>query len=417
MKYALIMSCSSTRTVKPKVCVEDLHADLDMNTACEAWVNTLKCHKPDITPSELYRGRGFISLAKIRSEFVIDDTLIVTGGQGLINIDEKIVPYDFTANPKETHNITQKVTKEPFVGTVWWRKINELRKNTPTPVADYAKNNPDTFILIACSKLFLRYIADDVLSIPTEQLKNISILLSASSITSVPIQLRPYIVPFTKEAIADLTGNRNDGHHRAAYKFLSKAEQDESFLTTTNNERIEYFKSLSTDTTEQIAQVDLRQVFKDRPELLEMSSDAAYAIIRKEFGTIGGKMFFAGLFRELSGIQIKTTADEVGLAKDVLESMDFMATSCQASEEIEVLTDVKTFIEAIQSLSTSSNIGFTSSNIYAWAKKYYEVQNNTIPNILTSTQKITKLLKSNLDILNIEIAIVAGSKGFSVVSK
>src|SRR5690348_11554200 len=232
VQCGLITACSSTRTVAPLVRVQDMPLNLNMQEALDWWTDAAKTSLGDsatITPGEQYRGTGFNTLVRIQSLYPLE-TRIVTGGAGLIKLDEPIVPYDFTANKNEEHNIWQHVTKEPFVQTVWWKKINALRDKGENPVADFVRSIPGLTV-ISTSKVFLRYIAGDILSLSTEERKKVRILLPASSLGSVPAQLRPMIIPFSRHAVAHLPGNRNDTSHRAAEMFFEEAASNPEWLS------------------------------------------------------------------------------------------------------------------------------------------------------------------------------------------
>lgn len=410
IKFALITSCSHTRTMDPVAEVAKLPTGLTMATALQKWLEMLQQSTVLITPGELYRGLGFSTLTKIKEEFHPDSVYVVTGGQGLISLDENIAPYDFSADKKEPHNIHQKVTNEPFVQTVWWKMINQARKQTPTPIADLVKGYQGDLVLISCSKIFLRYISDDILSIPPNLWSKVRILLSASSIGGVPAQLRPFLVPFDRSAISHMPGNRNDNNHRAAQKFLELVEHEEGFATLVNTKQADY---LSTEAEAGPAH-RVEQILKDHPELLKQHPDEAYHKVRRMYGTVGGRLFFRSVHRSLSGAEITVESGDVDQASDILQSMNLSSYSGPSlvGEDV-VLQHLKLFVEACKRLPKPPT--FTAVDVVAWAERYFAMKNLQVPDILSSPNKLTFTLKNNAALLGlVESGTGGGTKAYTL---
>lgn len=411
--FALITNCSSSRTIEPIARVGKIPPNQTMKSALANWAEQLNVPEDKLTtPSELYRGMGFMTIAKIMEQYKPNDVKIVTGGQGLISLDEKIVPYDFTANKAEPENIWQAVTQEPFVQAVWWRMINDLRGKSATPIADYVKETNYDFYLISMGKVFLRYIAEDILSIPFADRPKIKILLAASSTGSVPAQLRPMIIPFDREVIAHLPGNRNDGNHRAAQYFLSLMEEDEEFANGTTEFQRQAFSS----TAENIApsKIDLATLFENRPHLLQLDMDTAFKAIRKEFGTFGGKMYFRSEWRKAKGLDISINPEDIDSAKNALSGLSFLQnvnTQTSNSEEDDVLKGIKTFLEALKIIAPHAV--FNAANVCEWGKTFYTPL-NPAPQAMTQPNKLAYILKNNADLLNIQETGIAGATSYTL---
>ena len=406
MEFCLITSCTHTRTALPVIEVKDMPSGLKMSEALDWWLKGLKSTPPSITPGELYRGLGFSTLTKIVEEFKPSKVNIVTGGQGLIDIGEKIVPYDFTADKKEQYNIHQKVTSEPFVQTVWWKMINEATGRTPTPIKTLVEGFQGDLILISCSKVFLRYISDDVLSINPDYWNRIRILLSASSVGSVPAQLRPFIVPFDRSAISHLPGNRNDNNHRAAWKFMDLIREEEGFASLPNTKQADY---MSVDSPQ--GNIQLEQIFKDHPDLLKMTVEEAYSKVKRMYGTVGGRIVFRSVHRAFSGVKITTDSADVDQALSVLTSMDLAKGGGDANED-EDLTTLQVFVDACKKLPY--NPTFTSVDVCNWAAKYFEKKNKQPSETFTSPNKLSFLLKNNTTLLGLIENSSGSGKSYSL---
>lgn len=410
MKAALITNCSHTRTIPPVVRVQDMPIGLTMQQALAWWCEQLGRYESTITAGELYRGISFSTLANIMEKFAIPPNLvrIVTGGQGLIDLTEKIVPYDFTASAKEEYNIHQHVTSEPFVQTVWWRMINQKRYSKLTPVATYIEDSLKTndIVVIALTKVFLRYISEDFLSTSPALLQRVRILLSASSVGSVPAQLRSYIIPFDRYAIAAAPGNRNDTNHRAALKFLTLAAEDPNFLTLSNVKQAEVingnsFGGVSVGSTQGTrAEINIEQILRDTPTLLEMDSERAYTIVRRLYGAIGGRMNFRGIHRKLTQKPLED-GDDLHIGAEILAGMNLkpVAPAIKADNEDTAIMAIRVFVSAASALGR--DISFTTEQIILWATEYFRRKGEELPDVFTE-QKLPFLLRSNLDALGIQ---------------
>lgn len=411
--YTLITNCSHTRTVEPKVKVGEMPTNQTMQSAADWWVNELNSHTADITPRELYRGIGFSTVAKIEEQFKPDTIKIVTGGQGFIDIDEQIVSYDFTAAKNEPHNIWNAVTAEPFVQSVWWRKINQMRFGKPLPIAAYVNDCDDELVLVSCGKVFVRYIAEDLLSISKEGLSKLRILLAASSVGSVPAQLRPYIIPFDRDVIAHLPGNRNDGNHRAALLFLTYWHEDPEFRNASIEAQRTRFIS-GTSSTSTRTQLDLDALFKSRPELLAMDVDRAYSVVRREFGTFGGKMYFRSAWRLANNHSIEVDESAVPGAAASMAGLTFMQPSnasahSQGHEEDEILVHLRLFGQALKTVAPYAV--FNAANISQWAESHY---GESVLPALKQPNKLAYIIKNNADLLGFIEVDSGGAKAYKL---
>lgn len=422
----LITSCSSTRMIAPVIRVGDLPSGLTMQQALERWMQLLNAQPASLTPRELYRGLGFSTLVKIQDQFDLDSVKIITGGQGLIDMDEKIVPYDFTAHPKEPENIHQKVTSEPFVQTVWWKMINTARGKSSSPISELVSKNPGRYVIISASKIFLRYASDDILSIPFDQRSKIRILLTASSLGSVPAQLRPMIIPFDRSSVSDLPGNRNDNNHRAAQKFLEMIANPE-FATLNVTQQMAYIESRDgslpgnfgggglSSGVRRTPRADLEKFLKERPHYLNLPFEDAYKMTQRALGTIGGRMYFKSIIRQMNGEMVTSTPTEIENAIEALQALGGAislegGSSTAGPEEEAALKGVRAFVEALKALAPRAM--FNAADICRWAPVYYQKQSTPVPYLMESPIKLSFILKNNTTILGLE----ANGKGYTILS-
>lgn len=406
-RIAIITSCSSTRLTPPIVKVADMPTGLSMQEGLKWWVNALNSVPRDklVKPRVQYQGLGFFQLAKIHERFPIVSTHIITGGQGLIDIDEPIAPYDFIASPKYPSNVTLHVTTEPFVHTVWWRGINALRNKGSSPIATLINSDNVDVVIFACSKNFLKYVSEDILT--AQHRDKVKILLSASSMGSVVAQIRARVVAFDRQHLADVPGNRNDVHQRALFTFLDAAEKNPAILTADIQEAQKVF---SNSTKDSAPQIDIEALLRGNSAYMEMEPEEAYKLVRRQHGTIGGRMFFYGIFRKVQGVSIEVDKDDVDAAKEALEGLSFVQKPTQASttNDDASLQSIKTFVLAVGSLPTE--VIFNAADILSWAQKFYRGK-IIIPSVYDSVNKLAFFVRDNASILGLEKVTKAGSSG------
>jgi hypothetical protein len=404
-----------------------------MSGASIWWLGSMSKHKPDITPREQYRGLGFSTLVKIQEQFPeVEEIKIVTGGTGLTDLDAKIVPYDFTASKNEEHNVYQHVTAEPFVQTVWWKMVNSGMGKGQSPIHDLAEEHPNDLILISCGKVFLRYIAEDILNIANSLRNNVRILLSASSVGSVPMQLRPMMIPYDRSIISHLIGNRNDSNHRAAQFFLNLAKEEPGFLDLPLEKQIPYFADGKGPNKDGllVTQAAIEKTLSDNPSYLQMDSEACYRLVRREHGAFGGRGLFKQIFRKMGGKDhisqqlgaITVSDEDQDASMNALQGLSFLtetkSASAAPSVEEAALIGLKTFLAGLQKLAPQAL--FTASDVCQWAQKYYAAATTTtapdnLPLLFKSPNKLVHTIKNNLDLLNLREVEVQSGKAYQLI--
>lgn len=415
--YTLITSCSSTRLVPPVIRGRDLGTGLTMQEALEGWLALLEANPPSITPREQYRGIGFTDLVKIQEAYVVDDIKIVTGGAGLVGLDEPITPYDFSASKSEHENMHQVVTAEPFVQPVWWGMINQARGKTSAPVAKLLEASTSTYFLIACPKIFLRYISDDLLTVIHKYSGKVRILLSASSVTSVPIQLRPYILPFGQSTVMRLPGNRNDGHHRAAMLFMDMVENVEGFREASTSQQQAILNKMYPEQSGSENGVrpptDLRELIGSRPDLQNLSPEQAYRQVVRERGTVGGRVRFCNIFREVTGqnIEVDVDAADVERAAEALKGLRL--GKYQPSHNDLTILHLAAFARALEQTSPDSVV--TAADVCAWAEAYFRSRSEPVPKVFQAPARLHYALRTNAPLVG--LCETSDNKGYTVRRK
>jgi hypothetical protein len=407
--HKLISTCTATRTQEPQATLEQLPNNLTMKEAIEGWTALLKSFKATHSPRELYRGMGFLTLNQTLRQHNIEEAYIVTGGQGLIGVDEPIVPYDFTADKSASPNIWEKVTAEPFIQTSWWRMINQARGKGENPVANLINNSSEpSEVVISCPKIFLRYISSDILATKPDKLNNFRVLLSSSSLGSVPVQLRPYIVSFERSSINHLPGNRNDANHRAAQMFLDALARNPKLAAEPPHVQ----KAAIFGVPEPRGKVaaDIREILSNRPELLEMEPEAAYELLYKERGPIGGRLRFKGAFMEVKGTKLKAVkADDDAL--EILDSLGLQGGTPGGTrkEDDEAVRLAQMFTAALKTHAPDAY--FQAADLSTWTARYCAKKGEKVPGVISTTLKTSYFLKTHAPLLGMKQA----GKGYILV--
>lgn len=400
MKTVFITNCSATRTKEPVAVMSNLATEITMAGALSAWWEMVDPKKVDAkdmySPGEIYRGGGFAETMSLCANENIEDIYIVTGGQGLIKVTDKIVPYDFSASKKENDNIHKYVTREPFVLHTWWSGINMLRHEVTNPVAKLAEDATIDVIVIACTKVFLKYIERDLLSIPVEHQHKVKVFITASSIGSVAKQLKPMLYPYNRAMINHLPGNRNNSTQRAAIAYFNKADQgvkniQEWFITNAQDSPDD-----NVDHEEQIL-----EFFKGHKNVLELTPDEAYHITKQHLKKVGGIVAFKGLFRTTIKSVIKAEG-KWDSAEACLMALDIkMAGNIMTDEDEENTLDLLSILG--QTLAKAEEeIQMNSAQICTWAKAYCNATDTKLPIYLTSSAKLARLVASNAEVVGLQ---------------
>ncbi|KKL87494.1 hypothetical protein LCGC14_1934160 [marine sediment metagenome] len=317
----LVTCCTSTRTEPPKVRCADMGTGLTMQSALERWLELLGNHDVSVTPPQLYRGVGFHTVTKIADIIGQNNVRVLTGGQGLLSLDTKFVPYDFTSNKNHPGNILDVVTEEPFVIPLWWNMINKALRGTPTPVADLLDAKGTKLVVIALNKFFMKYLQDDMLT--AQNIDKLRIVVVGKSRSHVPTQLRQQVLQVDKQSISGTVGNRNDISHRAALLFIRKVALGEVDVGASVEQHQGILGNLSPGPTEHLTQLTPKEVLQRAPDLLEFDSlDQAYQEARRRYGTIGGIIAFRAAWHTSKGQDLVVTKTETKAAKAALSAIE-----------------------------------------------------------------------------------------------
>ena len=380
-RIALLTSCTVTRTTEPIVRIEN-SPDGTMRQVLDDWVEQLDKYSLALgaehmaTPGEIYRGVSMDAVSEIAELIGRENVFIVTGGQGLIRIDEPIVPYDFTSDKGAEHNIHQHITSEKFLPHMWWGMINDAQGRTQYPIAKLLDDDEYDIIIGALPKSFIKYIVSDLQALTEDALTTkVFIPLPASSIGSFPKNIHPALVQYCSSYTNDLGANRYNKAQQVAFKFINQGTTaGSSFMKLRVVMKEQAIKESLLAVTEKTA-VDYDTVFKDNPNLLEAENTTIAIRMAKVLGlAIGGRHQFKGAWEGAKGtIYAKIPKDIAEKSKDILAKLRDdkikKPKSVKADYTDELVSRAAIFVATVR--KESPEMVFNSKDLSKWGEAIY----------------------------------------------
>lgn len=413
LKIGLITNCSVSKNTPAILSTHNMPANMTFRDALAWWIAADRAVPKDqrMTPMQQYKGMAFNTLQAISKYIPNEHMYVVTGGQGMMNlVNDTLVPYEFSGDPKEPDAIQGVITQEPFAHSVWWEGINEGLRGTPSPVHDMMLAKQYDYLFVACTKVFLKYIARDILAIHSDTRARVFILTSQSNVGNIPSALKPNLVPYSRDFMQHIPGNRNNGIQRALLTILEKTKpgtlnESEPMREIELDQLLKNMKEQSFIPGQNEETTDLELVFKEHPEYLTLGVEDAYARARKAYGTLGGRTNFRAYFSRITGDGI---ADNAKTASDAaFEGFEF--TSGGSASSNEAITDtLMVFVDGFKRHAPRGAI-FNADMVIAWAQKYFPGLGKGVPEEYTSTQKIGSIISAACDGLGLT-RVKAGSK-------
>lgn len=167
MKIALISTCTN-RKKKPatsSLCASSLSKG-DMQSVLAEWESLISCEKNKIPAHDLYCGRGFSEIRKAVTKNDLNHW-IISAGLGLIHGSFLVPSYNLTITPSAKDTINLKIPPDlHFHPAKWWMALNEILRDSTTPLCDLINTQKDTFFIISLSSSYLDLISEDLLQLP-----------------------------------------------------------------------------------------------------------------------------------------------------------------------------------------------------------------------------------------------------------
>lgn len=225
MKIAIITTCTNRKRKPPKEPLwgrslpKGSQQDLLHN-----WVQRIRNDEETFCASNLYCGRGFCEIVKIKSR-INAKIWIISFGMGLIGGDMDIPPYQLTlSRPSEDSILNKIVPQISFNASEWWNGINQKLHGTTNSIANLIHNEEDTVFVISVSKSYLKLVMSDLFSLPDHDLSRVRIVGPPHS-RNIPIQYRHLWMPYDDRfdgPNSPIPGTRSDFSQRIARHFIEK---------------------------------------------------------------------------------------------------------------------------------------------------------------------------------------------------
>ena len=381
----ILTSCSVTRTREPLIKVSDLGTGLNQHEALKKWSERLAELELEhdggealISPLELYRGISFQSVLKLIPQ--VQEVKIVTGGQGLIDINEKIVPYDFTSHKKQPGNIMEAVTQGPYSSALWWSGINEARKGIANPIAQVL-NNPETkLVIVVLTKMFWKYIKEDLLMASPEGLAKLRILATRTQLGSLGVELKQYVVLYDARINRILPGNRNDLVQRAAVKLVELINSESSKgskISGVSRVSVTEHNQLLADLLNQHGSAEASRTQKQsavqfllgHKDLLDLGSAEEAFVISNAVGSRSAFITAWNALKEASSLEETSKAESIAGLK-ALDSLGELSTLGNGEgTEVSAIKMLKVLRESLIA-KDAVGVMLDSGVIFEWLKVY-----------------------------------------------
>jgi hypothetical protein len=240
--------------------------------------------------------------------------------------------------------------------------LNKRLRGTDTPIRDLVEQEDVHLLVIACYKFFVRHLTDDLLSCTRDQLSKVRIINTSSHHNWLPMQLRPYAVDAPREVVYSAVGNRNNVAHRAGLRFLEMLAENPTLINQPAN--IQQQKLIDLHGPRSIGYSTLLARSHDVTPLppLSISKDQEAAAL------VALNAIMPDLERRSGRVARASGADEI-------------------------VKDVQVFIKLLRDLNYKDP--FSTREISAWVKSYYDSQEKDAPAWADSRQQIAQSLAAS----------------------
>lgn len=394
-RIAFISNCTRSASASALVSIADAPELATMDDLLGWWTDSLQAAtSKDVLKSlgSLYTGLSFDTVIEVAQVIGHSNVFIVNRGAGLVRLNQKIVPYDFTYDRKDPNSAHGKVTGERFMPHLWWGKINRALHSEAAPIANLKTEDGKDYdhIVVALPKNFIRLIATDLEQV-SDKAQRVFVPIPISSIDGIPRGIREICLPYTKAYTYDLDYSRYNKVQRVAQKFLLEAMELGSFIKHANAIRDAQHMLSSKETD-----ISLGDMFSTYPALLKCETAQHAMSLAKMHGLhIGSQMKFVGAWSGARGtLELKPDDNELAAASASLKTIMTTMTTRQIGGE-ELLKQVGLFIMAVK--SEDPTLVFTSTEVSAWGKLVYAGDA-----AIGSSGKVGGVLRAYTDYLGLE---------------
>ncbi len=413
-KIALLTNCTATSNYPPMANIVDMPAMPTMDGLIDVWSTAINGAKKDHpkelrTPGELYSGVSFSTVTEIAQIIGHEHIFVVNRGTGLVQLDTKMVPYNFSYDKDDPESAYHKVTGEKFIPGLWWSKINKALHDMEFPISTMLKDYDN--IVVALPVGFIRLVSRDIARMTNIQ-DRVFIPVPQSNIVSVPRVIRHACIPYSAAYTRDVEYSKYTKCHAMAHKFLTVGLEDGNLVRHANAVRDAQHALTETRGSDSI---DHTQIFKENPELLKAhSAESAFARAKAKGLRPGSRTRFVGAWRGAQGTQhLEIDKDTLSSAQNALRTVIQNMESSHSTVD-ELLTRVGTFVAAVE--AEDPTMVFTSKDVAAWGKIAYDIQEERPKGGVGSSNKVSGILRSYTQYLGLEQIMVGTTKAYRIAS-
>ena len=305
MKIAIITTCTNRKTKAPKNSLSGRNLPSgDQEDLLHDWVRKIRNEQETFYAKNLYCGRGFSEILKIKSN-ASARVWIISFGMGLVYDDMPIPPYQLTLTRTSEDSILNKVSSN-FNPSEWWKGINQQLHGISDPISNIINNNKDTIFVISVSQAYLDLIISDLFSLQHQDLSRVRIVGPPQPI-KLPYQYRHLWMPYDDRFDGPESpnpGTRSDFSQRIARHFIenvlipypmSSAEEQcklvDNFMGTMNRAKQVKRRSLSDN--------EIANIITINWDLANGSSTRMLRVLRDKEKVACEQGRFATIFRKI----------------------------------------------------------------------------------------------------------------------
>ncbi len=304
MQFLIITSCTRRkRTGLPSTLTANQLLPGSHSSVSDQWIKLAQEKKEKVSADLLYIGRA-INEVKIAAKCLSAKVAFASTGFGLIDAKTELPNYDLTvADP--TDPIRTKVVDEAFSSQLWWKCVNQSRKNKR--LVDQLKDSPDLIILLSLSKAYLHLIKQELEEITTEYANRLRVFTSPDNHKILPESIRSSYIPYDERFDglgSPIPGTRSDYPQRILRHFaefiIKKDTPDiesekELVLRTMSGMKLR----LKVDRTK-VSDEEIKNMIRTHLEKSKISSAKMLRVLRDDLLISCEQKRFANIFRELT---------------------------------------------------------------------------------------------------------------------
>ena len=425
LSIALLISCGATKSISTRDLLRGsrLKGNVSMKELLDEWTTLLEGREAIITPREFFRGMSFHTLTKIQDYMPEHNMFVVSTANGLVPLTQKMVPYDFTTTSGVFGNVRDKVTKEVFDTSTWWRMINTRLYNRPHPIAELLESSKFRLVIVSVTPKTFKGLVDDLLSVDPKNLQKLRIIMTGAGDNAALAKFSSSILNFDSRLNKVMVGNRNDAATRASWLLIKLlSEQDPTLELSIAEHQDMINKTLDTFGLK-VAQgrspskgANIRTILESNPHLLELTPGQAYTEVRKHHHGVNNLTKFRSVWvllqdqnnatigstpiaNEAYGETLEVAAQALSYIDSLLDQMN--TKTITDAEEQETISILKIFLHTLRDHRPGGR--FTAKTVSLWAEEFCSTTDTEIPVQLATANRLTHVLKCYQEYLGIQL--------------